>query len=141
MTHRTADGAGSGQIAGRLLPSLSLPNGLSVDDLTHDPGKLAERRVDTLCHDTANSRWYTEALTMFVWVREFAHRIQVPTLWLVAGADRIADPEASRVVHQRIQVPCIYREFPDMFHEVLNETDRAQAFALIHSFIEQQLAT
>jgi lysophospholipase len=122
---------------GRLLPSFSLPNEIPIDRLTHDAGKLAERRVDTLCHDVAGARWYNEALAAQEWVREFAPRVQVPTLWLVAGDDALVDPEASRAVHARIKARADWHLFDGLYHELMNETERGRTFALIHAFLDE----
>ncbi|HKE15547.1 MAG TPA: lysophospholipase [Kofleriaceae bacterium] len=123
---------------GWLLPSFSLPNEIDIEKLTHDAGKLAERRVDTLCHDVAGARWYNEALAAQAWVREFAHRVAVPTLWLVAADDVLVDPEASREVHARIdKARADWHLFEGLYHEVMNETDRAVAFALVRSFLDE----
>ncbi len=125
------------QCLGRFLPTFSLPNEIPIDKLTHDADKLAERRVDTLCHDVAGARWFNEAREAQAWVLEFAHRVQVPTLWLVAGADVLSDPEVSREVHGRIKVRADWHLFDGLYHEVLNETDRGRAFGLIQSFVDE----
>lgn len=126
-----------GKAASRVLPSLSLANEIAIEDLTHDPDKLAERRMDTLCHDVASARWYQETLDAQEWVRTYAHRVRVPTLWLVAGEDRLVDPEVTRAVHSRIRAPSVYRELPDMHHEVFNEVARARVFDLVRDFVEE----
>jgi alpha-beta hydrolase superfamily lysophospholipase len=126
-----------GRLAGRYAPKLSLPNDLAIEHLTHDPDKLAARRADTLCNDNATARWFTAALRAHEYVLDCAARIDVPTLWLVAGGDRIADPAASRAVHARLRAPSKYREYPQMHHEVLNEIDRESAFDEIREFAKQ----
>jgi lysophospholipase len=122
---------------GWVLPSFTLPNEIDIEKLTHDDGKLAERRVDTLCHDVAGARWFNETLAAQAWVREFAHRIQVPTLWLVAGDDAVVDPETTRLVHARVKARADWHLFDALYHEVLNETERARAFALVRSFLAE----
>ena len=129
-----------GALASRVLPALTLPNEIDIQTLTHDPEKLKERRLDTLCHDVASARWYTEAVATQAWVLEFAHRVEVPSLWLVAGEDAIAYPSASRRVAERIPAPLDYRELDGLYHEVLNETARADLFSAINEFLEQHLA-
>jgi alpha-beta hydrolase superfamily lysophospholipase len=125
-----------GRVASRVMPSLSLPNELQVSHLTSDPERQRAREVDTLCHDVASARWFTEATATHRWVLDFAHRLTVPSLWLVAGGDRIADPAAARAVHDRIRSPSVFKELADLEHEVFNERDRASVFAEIGPFIE-----
>ncbi len=127
-----------GRVAGLVAPTLSLPNELAIDDLTHDLGKLAERRLDTLCHEVASARWYTSALYTQDYVRSLAHLVTLPTLWLLAGADRIADADAARTVHSRLRVPSRLETFPRMYHEIFNETERARAFAHVRSWIDER---
>lgn len=127
-----------GRAAGRLAPTLSLPSELSIDHLTHCPDKLAARRVDTLCHEVASARWFTEAMATQAQVLELAHRIKLPSAWLVAGADLIADPAAARRVHRRLRVPSTWHELAGMYHEVFNEIDRARVFGLLTAFLNDR---
>jgi alpha-beta hydrolase superfamily lysophospholipase len=126
--------SGVGKLAGRYAPKLSLPNEIKIEQLTHDPDKLAARRADTLCNDNATARWFTAALRAHDYVRDNVIRMEVPTLWLVAGGDQIADPGATRAAHGRVRAPSTYREYPQMHHEVFNEIDRAEAFDEIRQF-------
>jgi alpha-beta hydrolase superfamily lysophospholipase len=128
-----------GRLAGRYVPTLSLPSELDINHLTHDADKLAARRADTLCHEVATARWFTAALRAHTYIRDHIARVHVPTLWLVAGGDRIADPTVTRAVQARLRAPSSYHEFADMHHEVLNETGRADAFRLIREFVERTL--
>lgn len=123
-------------IASRAMPRLALPETLRVETLTSDPDKQRERLLDTLCHDAVSARWHTEAQKTQAWVAEFAHRITVPTLWLVSGKDEIADPRVSRALQSRLRAPATYREFPDMHHEVFNERERTRVFEHLRRFLE-----
>ncbi len=128
---------GVGKLAGIYAPALSMPNDLQIDHLTHDPDKLAARRADTLCNDVATARWFTAALRAHKYVLDNIVRMEVPSLWLVAGGDHIADPAATRAVHARVRAPSTYREYPQMHHEVLNEVDRSACFDEIRAFTER----
>jgi len=128
-----------GRVAGRYAPKLSLPSELRIEALTHDQDKIAARRADPLCHDVATARWFTAAERAQSFVRHNIRRVTVPTLWLVAGGDRIADPEATRAVHTLLRAPSRYREFAGMHHEVFNEVDRERAFTLVREFLTERL--
>ena len=122
---------------GWLLPNLSLPNDIPIDKLTHDAGKIAERRVDTLCHDVAGARWYNEAIAAQAWVHEFAPRVAAPTLWLIAGDDQIADPAAAKEIAERVGGSARVHLLEGQYHEVFNETGRAATFALLRGFLAE----
>ena len=122
---------------GRVLPTFSLPSGIPVERLTHDADMLAARRMDTLCHEVAGARWFIEASSAQEWVREFAPRIARPTLWLVAGDDHLADPAAARAVFERAGGDKRWHQFDALYHEVFNETERGEVFALLRAFLAE----
>jgi alpha-beta hydrolase superfamily lysophospholipase len=129
----------AGRIASRIVPTLSLPNELRVEDLTHDPAKQEERRRDTLCHGVATARWFTEASAAQHYVYAHAAAISVPTIWLVGGADPIANPARSREVQKRLRAPSTFHDLTGMKHEVFNEVDRARVFGLMTEFVTREL--
>ena len=71
------------------------------------------------------------------WVQEFAHRVEVPTLWLIGGDDFIADPAASRAVAEKVGGAARIHVLDGQYHEVFNETERAATFALLWGFLEE----
>ncbi len=91
------------RIASRVAPKFAQPNSLHVEDLTHDTVKQAERTADKLCFDVATARWFTESSSAQDFVATHAEKINVPTTWLVGGADPIADPAQSRRVAGRMK--------------------------------------
>ncbi|HLL25801.1 MAG TPA: lysophospholipase, partial [Kofleriaceae bacterium] len=116
------------RVASRVAPELAQPNALRVEDLTSDRGKQQERIADKLCLDVATARWFTESAEAQDYVAQHAHRITVPTTWLVAGDDRIADPARSKAIATRVP-GATYHELAGLKHEVFNETTRAHVFA------------
>lgn len=115
-------------VASRLLPNLDQPSGLRADQLTKDPAKQAEWAADKLLFPTANARWYTEALAAQQYVAANAHRLRIPSTWLVGGADPLCVPAATKRIAQRVK-NATYHDLVGLRHEVFNETERAQVFA------------
>ncbi|MCP4447644.1 MAG: alpha/beta hydrolase [Myxococcales bacterium] len=126
------------KVASKLLPKLALPNKIQSRELTHDEAKISEHENDPLCHDVVSARWFTEAVATQKWVTEFAHRITIPTTWLVAGQDSLANPEQTRKVHATVSAETSYNEFAEMRHEVFNEVDRSKVFDLVIEFCDQE---
>jgi len=116
------------RVASRLVPRLSQPNALRVEDLTSDRAKQQERLADKLCLDIATARWFTESAAAQDYVAAHAARIKVPTTWLVAGADPIADAARSKTVAAKVP-GATYHDLVGLKHEVFNETTRGQVFA------------
>lgn len=116
------------KVASRIVPKLAQPNALRVEDLTSDKVKQDERLADQLCLDIATARWFTESAAAQDYVARHAHRIGVPTTWLVGAADPIADPARSKAI--AASVPgADYHDLVGLRHEVFNETTRAAVFA------------
>jgi alpha-beta hydrolase superfamily lysophospholipase len=118
----------AGKVASRLYPSLSMPNGLSVDSLTHDEEIKRISSADGLRHDQATARWFTEAEGAQEYVLRFADRLAVPSLWLVANADPIVDVPATKRVYERAGGDKQIKLYEGYFHEIFNEVGRAQVF-------------
>lgn len=129
----------AGTVASRLWPSLAFPNALVVEDLTRDPQKQAERQQDSLCHGVATARWFTEAQRTQAEVATKAGTISVPTCWLVAGDDPIADSRVARRVYEALRAPGEFHELEGFRHEVFNEVQRAHALAIMVDFVKRQL--
>lgn len=116
------------RVASRVAPRLAQPNELRVEHLTSDPGKQQERLADKLCLDVATARWFTESSAAQEYVAAHAHRIKIPTTWLVGAADPIADPARSRAVAAKVP-GASYHDLTGLLHEVFNESTRASVFA------------
>ncbi len=131
---------GAARLIARIHPGLTMANELQIEHLTTDEGKLAERRADTLCHDVATAGWFVAAQQAQAHVAHNAAQIDVPTQWLVGGADPIADPSRSRAVADAVRgAPVEYHDLAGLKHEVLNERTRGEVFDLLTRFVGQHL--
>jgi alpha-beta hydrolase superfamily lysophospholipase len=116
------------RVASRLAPSLNQPSGLRVEQLMQDPQKQAEWAADKLNFPTANARWFTEALDAQDYVAKHASRINIPTTWLVGGADPLCVPAVSKRIAGGMK-NADYHDLVGLRHEVFNETERGKVFA------------
>lgn len=122
-------------VAGRL----PLPNGIRSAELTHDPALQAAHARDRWVHRVSTPGWYWSALQTGRAVLADAARLTVPLLMLVGDADPIADPAAMFELFDQAASPdkqLIWRR--GELHEVLNETDREDAFRLIAAWLSRR---
>lgn len=132
---------GVGRVVAKLYPSFTMSNEIRIEDLTSDQGKLAERRGDTLCNSVATAGWFVAATDAQAYVQAHAQDIAVPTLWLVGGADPIADPARSREAADKIRGGSVeYHDLAGLKHEVFNEQDRPRVFELLTRFVQTQIS-
>jgi len=116
----------------RVLPNLPLRSGLPFEALSHDAAVVAAYRRDPL-----RSGWITPRLARFIFEggRDCiarAAQLAVPTLLLVAGADRLVDADGSRAFAAAAQAGgCLsVRVFDALCHELFNEAEPARGEVL-----------
>lgn len=130
---------GLARVASRLVPRLSLPNGIDPSFLTHDEKAIAARRVDRFCHSVATARWFREATAAQAYVLAHASRIALPTLWLLAGDDRIADVEVARRAYEAAGGKKELKIYPGFYHEVWNEDRRGLVFSDLDRWLSREV--
>jgi alpha-beta hydrolase superfamily lysophospholipase len=123
------------KLASRIYPAFSQKNGLKVEQITSDKQMQAARLADTLCHEVASARWFTEAIAAQAYVRAHATAITVPTIWLIGGADPIADAAVANTLARTVAKAEVHL-LEGFLHEVFNETDRARPFELMAKAID-----
>ena len=126
----------------RVLPNLPLRSGLPFAALSHDPQVVERYRRDPL-----RSGWITPRLAQFIfeggdYCIARAPRLAVPTLLLVAGADRLVDPGGSRdfAARARASGQLTVRVFNALCHELFNEAEpgRSQVLAQLARWLRAQ---
>jgi alpha-beta hydrolase superfamily lysophospholipase len=128
----------AGRLASRVYPSLAMPNEIKLEDLTHDAKILEVSAADPLRHGDATARWFTEAMAAQGYVAEHAGRLAVPSLWLVAGADRLVSVPATRHAFGKAGGEKLMHIYDGFFHEVFNETGRARVFDDLESWLRKR---
>jgi alpha-beta hydrolase superfamily lysophospholipase len=118
----------AGRAASRIYPGLTMPMGLKGTDVSRDPKVIAEYESDPLMNKVATVRWFTETEHAQRDLTARAGEIRVPSLFLVGGADRVADARAAEEVFARLgSADKTLKLYPGQFHEVFNEPDADRA--------------
>jgi alpha-beta hydrolase superfamily lysophospholipase len=118
--------------AAEFLPErLTAPNTLPKGELSHDPTVAVAVREDPFCHDRISS-----ALGHFVFDEgeraiTDAGLVPCPVLLLIAGGDRVVDPEGVRRYAAALpSATTQVEEFPGAYHELFHEAEPTRVFVL-----------
>jgi alpha-beta hydrolase superfamily lysophospholipase len=129
-------------VARRIAPDLAVPNRLPADRLSHDPAQVAAYRSDPLVHDRITARLYDFLADAGAAARRDAGRFGVPTLLVVAGADRVVDARGAHEFAAALPdgVGTLHA-YPGLYHELFNERepDRTRVLDDVCAWLEAQL--
>jgi alpha-beta hydrolase superfamily lysophospholipase len=127
-------------IGTRFTPDRPVPSGLKASHVSRDPAVVADYRADPLNHGFVTPRLARFVLDAGPASIAAAPAVQVPTLVLVAGADRIVDPAGALAFHDRIPAQLrTLHAYPGLFHEIFNElpADRARVLADLGAWLRE----
>ncbi len=123
-----------------LWPSLAIPSGIPPEHVSHDPEIIRAYAADPLNSKIATARWYTECVAAQALALADAHRLRLPMLVLQAGDDRIVDAARSEnflaAVGSRDKA---FVSYPGLFHEILNEPEKATILPAIDAWLTARL--
>ncbi len=125
-----------------LAPALALPSGLKAKYLSHDAKAVDAYKNDPLVHGKISARLLRSMLSSVDYCAAHAGALSIPTLMLVAGDDRLVDPEGARRFFAKLpQGLAQLHVYDAMYHEIFNEVDAERPFAALEAWLEQmQLA-
>lgn len=126
---------GLGVLTARLWPTLALANGIQAEDVTRNPQVLANFWKDPLVHHVATARWFAEATAAQQRILAAAAQLDVPTLLLLAGADRIVVNDASSALAERAPRFIRLHRFDGLFHELFLEPEWPEVVTEIRRFL------
>lgn len=114
----------------KVAPRLGVPNGLDPDFLSHDRAIVAAYLADPLVHNKISARLLASMLRAVAACEAQAATLQIPALLLIAGDDRLVDPEGSmRFARHAPSGMAELKLYPGFFHEIFNEPEQARPFA------------
>jgi alpha-beta hydrolase superfamily lysophospholipase len=130
----------AGRAASRLVPRLSMDNGIDPAILSHSLDIVQGYATDRHCHHVATARWFTEAEAAQAFVAKNVGALAVPSLWLVAGADKLADATRTQKVYEYAGGRKSIVTYAGFFHEVLNEAERHTVYSDLDDWLLTRMA-
>lgn len=129
--------------AGRLLsgiwPSFSMSSGIDPATLSHDERVVENYEEDPLVLDVATARWFTESLAAQADLRDRADELDQAFLFLLAGDDKLVDPDAAEAIFHAMGSGDRQLEvFPHLFHEILNEPEWTEIVERVIEWLDRR---
>ena len=120
-------------------PNFAVPNGLRPEWVSRDPAVVQAYVADPLVHDRVTAKLVSFLVDGGEFARRQAASWNVPTLLLFAGRDRCVSPRGSRAFAAAAPAELVaVREFPDLYHEIFNEPERAEVLAALGDWLDRR---
>jgi alpha-beta hydrolase superfamily lysophospholipase len=119
---------------------LHLPIIHTGKDLTHDPERANDFDSNTLIPRFITVRMGMEIVEASHRIRGLSYYLRVPSLFLIAGDDKIVDAESTALFAHGIEKRLTQViHYPTHYHELWNEIDRFEIFETMKKWIEKTL--
>ncbi|MBI3541827.1 MAG: lysophospholipase [Deltaproteobacteria bacterium] len=129
-----------GELLGRTLSKVQLTNEVNPSYLSHDPAIVEAYVKDRLVHAKITPRLYLDMTAAMDWVNAQSGPLACPTLFLVPGDDRVVSSATTVAFFRNLKYrEKDLREYPGMFHEVMNEIGKEKVFEDIRKWLAPKL--
>ncbi len=129
-----------GRLFSKILPSVTMSNGLEPEFISHDPEVVEKYKNDPLVHDRVSARWFTEFQAAIARAHDMAHQISTPVLVMQSADDKLVNPSGAREFYDRLTAEDSALQYWDGFyHEMFNEVERQKPISFMIEWMEKRL--
>lgn len=128
-----------GEATDRIVPALTMDNGLRVEELFRREADQREYADDPLVHRRISARLWGEMRRASARLLADANRLRVPVLLQLAGSDRVVSNSASRDFGARLAVRPEVIEYEGAYHALYSDPLAEQALADLSAWLERRL--
>jgi alpha-beta hydrolase superfamily lysophospholipase len=124
----------------KISPKLHLPLIYSGKDMTRDSDRANDFDTDSLIPKFISIRMAQEVVEASNKIIGLSYYLRIPSLFLVAGNDKIVDPMSTVLFAQGIDKRLTQIiQYPEHHHELWNEIDRADIFQTMKVWVDKEL--
>ena len=120
-----------------IVPCYPLKSRVSPSDLSHLEEEVKKYKNDPFIHNKITPRLYVSIRRAGRYVLKYAKRIKVPLLLMHGEADKITAFESSKEIAKMVD-GCTFVPWPNMYHELHNETVRGLVFETIIKWLDSK---
>jgi lysophospholipase len=125
---------------GRVLPWMQIKTELTPEHLSRDEAVQQAVRQDPLYNALVTPRWFIESTQAQAQVMTLASVVKVPLFMLCGAEDGVASVSAGRQFFDAVgSLDKVYKAYPGMRHEPLNEIGKAEVHRDISNWISAHL--
>lgn len=128
-----------GAAADRMVPALTMDNGLTVEDLFRRESDQRVYEEDPLVHHRISARLWGEIQRASPRLLSDAHRLRVPVLLQLAGSDTVVSNPAARDFGARLASRPEVIEYEGAFHALYFDPRAEEALADLRGWLEQRM--
>lgn len=129
-----------GKVMAKVWPGLSIPTGIPPELVSRDPAVVKAYKDDPMVTKNATARWYTEFLGAQARAFEKAGGIKLPLLVVYGGQDGLVSTSAIETWFRQVaSADKTLTPYPALFHEVLNEPEKATVLADITRWLDARV--
>jgi alpha-beta hydrolase superfamily lysophospholipase len=128
-----------GAATDRVLPTLTMDNGLRVEELFRREADQRTYADDPLVHRRISARLWGEMLRESAQLLTDAYRLRVPVLIQLAGSDTVVSNSASRDFGARLAVTPEVVEYEGAYHALYFDPLAEQSLADLGRWLERRL--
>lgn len=115
-----------GKFGRKFIPSLTQPNGLDLNNLSHDQNIIEAYKKDKLVHNLVSGVLGIGIIEWGEWLLETPKSSSVPALVMHGEEDILTNFEASKQFCKKNTIE--FKSWPRLFHELHNEPEKLAVF-------------
>ncbi len=116
------------KIINNIYPTFTQSNGLDPNNISSVKQEVKKYIDDPLVHNKITSNTGLEMMKAAEFLNSYDGALNVPTLIMHGGADKITNPKGSEAFAKRVNGDITFKEWEGLFHEIHNESKRAEVF-------------
>lgn len=121
-----------------IAPYIPIKSTVLPSEISHLEEEVKKYKKDPLIHNKITPRLYVSIRRAGIYVLKYAKRIKVPLLLMHGEVDMITSFDASKEISTKID-NCTFIPWPNMYHELHNETVRGLVFEAITKWIDSKV--
>ena len=127
------------KILGSLIPKVAIASGLDAKGISRDEKVVQAYQKDLLVHDKISLGFGKVMIGVTAWTLAHAGEFSLPLLLLHGKADTIAFPSSSTEFAAPLKEKCTLVLWEDAYHELHNESEKAEVFKTMTLWMDARL--